>query len=201
MVESFNRPTDGSQPLAQGNLKLSAQVFNDPQDFLQTLKTHFKELSRGDNKLNLTNLQLDSTDTALDAKTRAAATLAADHYNDLAGIHRQRLGAGGGTASPADGISTNDLKFAVDMNQHNTFGYSLTNSLNDTAVGAGALLLTGFGGVSALLEDGILANMVPIGLGVAGVGLGVYELYGAIKESSRMNDIANTDAAKFKGWL
>jgi hypothetical protein len=173
------------------NSQLSAKTFSDPKDFLNTLQTHFKELSRGDDKLSLANLQLDTKDASLDNKTRAAASVAAEHFSDLAGIYGHQ---NFGSQENSKGISACDVKFANDMNDHNTKLYTAEKVGNDLYIGAM------FGAAGAL--EIAAGEVLPIGipLGAATLAYAGYAGYNALTESSNMNSIADKDSAEFRGW-
>src|SRR5579884_2727669 len=63
------------------------EAFANPRAFLSTLQSHFAEISQGKSAITLNDLQLEAVNGS-DNTVRTAAALAAQHFNDLAGIER-----------------------------------------------------------------------------------------------------------------
>ena len=135
MFESYENPSVKSSDSNAASSKLSAQIFSDPKDFLSTLQSSFKQLSHGHDQLTAADLKLDAADPTLDAKTRAAAQIGFDHFKDFAGLSYQGEPAAHNTPKQNDAITSGDLSFAQDMNNHDTLSYKLENIARDTAVG------------------------------------------------------------------
>jgi len=187
-----------SEPQADAS-HLSAQVFTDTHDFLKTLRDHYSELSHGHSGVTLEDLKIEAS-TNKDANVRAAAQIAADpeHFKELRDIYGRYEAEWG--YIPHEQISQKDLKFAQDMNDHNTTGYILRDAAAD--VGAGFTFL-GVGGMTALGAGvgGVMGGLMFFcGAATAIGGVGYYG-YEAFKERSRANALADRDSQMFRSWL
>ena len=214
MFESYENPSVKSSDSNAASSKLSAQIFSDPKDFLSTLQSSFKQLSHGHDQLTAADLKLDAADPTLDAKTRAAAQIGFDHFKDFAGLSYQGEPAAHNTPKQNDAITSGDLSFAQDMNNHDTLSYKLENIARDTAVGVMGAAAGAFGGLVGTYElstgiglfggAGTAIGALAVGwvaVGAGGVGLMGYAGYKAVTENSRMNNVADKDSAMFKSWL
>jgi hypothetical protein len=194
---------------ANASSKFSTQAFSDPRDFLDTIKGHFNELGHGHEVISLADLNADVGDPNLDPKGRAAASIAAEHYGDLAGIEGQQFRA---PVANVPGISASDVDFAIDMNAHHTFGYTAENLARETLGVVGSLGVAGLGGAVGGFELSTGAGLfggaawAPLSFGWLGVGaIGVYGVgrgfYRAFTEASYMHGVADKDSQMFRSWL
>ncbi|HEY9790460.1 MAG TPA: hypothetical protein V6D22_08680 [Candidatus Obscuribacterales bacterium] len=206
---------------------LGAQVFSNGQDFLQTLRDHYAELSHGHKGIGVPDLQLEAA-TNQDEKVRAAAQIAADpqHFKELSDIWGRYEKFNNNTGKY---ISQIDIEFAQDMNNHSTKKYYLDTAVGDVAHGVGMVVggaFTAFGGATIMaISDfaadtnvaigltGAAAQGTAIGVGaflggaavVAGAVLAVggmgYYGYEAYKERRTTNALADRDSQMFRSWL
>ena len=82
-----DKPEQAKQTAASS--AFHSQLFQDPTDYLDTLRLSFSTLSRGQDNLTLNDLQIDSKDASLGAKVQSAAAVAAAHYDDLMKLAKQ----------------------------------------------------------------------------------------------------------------
>lgn len=67
--------------------RLSQHVFANPSDFLQTIENNFSKIAQTDPTfISKADLELYAT-TGKDEKTKAAARIAAEHYDELKSMH------------------------------------------------------------------------------------------------------------------
>jgi hypothetical protein len=208
MQDSYERHDINTSHDASSAAELSAQIFSDPKDFLNTLRSNFQEIAHGHDQISALDLQ-DSATHGGSAKTRAAAKLALEHVQDFDKIRNQIYG----TRGYKDGqfISKEDLDVAIDMNDHNTHAY--TKRLVEIEVAALAVTGAAAAGpavptywmAAAMIEAGTLSGVGEVAaLGLVTIGTAaaaVYVGYRAVTENSRMHELADRDSAMFNEWL
>ena len=198
----------------ESSKRLSNQVFDNPKEFLQTIRDNFKEMSHNHTQISLADLQEDSTNGST-SKIRAAAKIASEHFSDLDGIQVKQDVLSRSDDYKDEGISKDDVNFALDMNNHKILGYAAEQTVG---LGFVAAISAGVGGLGATVGTvelatgdsifGATAAAVPVvlpalwfGLGAVGIGTAGLAAYASVKSWSEFNKVSNEDATKFKAWL
>jgi hypothetical protein len=204
MKDTFDAPGQASSA-ADASSRLSAQAMDDTADFLKTLRSGFAEVSRGHDSLTIEDLQAEAKFGST-RELRAAASIAANHYNDLAGIGYQLYP----DDKPEDlTLSKYDIDYAIDMADHNIKDIVSVQAGKDV-LQAAVYGLPGLGastiGIATIAYEGLAggaALLPPLGLAVAGIGgIGAAAYYGyeSFQEGQRVKKFADDDWAMLHSW-
>jgi hypothetical protein len=188
--------------------KLSLQAFANANDFINTLRSGYKEISHDRDGINLPDLQF-AAEHASSPKLQAAASIAAAHYKDLEDLQMNQdfKGVTVNPFGPDDDwlnkISMSDLDYAHDMLDHNSFGYAAEYAAISGVTGA---LVAPFAAGITAIGVGYCGIFTPVGLAVTAAGLaGVASVglteYKAVTAFSRRHQTEDKDTAMFNSWL
>jgi hypothetical protein len=206
MAKPVNDST-GSPPhssSASADAALSAYVFSNPQEFLQTLKNDFHKFGLPERR------RLDSPGDAIvgpdsitendliayahngdDPKDRAAAQIAADHFDQL-----RRM-----SGSAALSITEDDLDVDMRLLQGRT-----TKEIAENVLGDGTLaLVTGITAAVSGTGAVLLSETPPVALGCGALALLMgsatgLEVVMAFKEPGRIKALAKQDQQLLYSW-
>jgi hypothetical protein len=188
--------------------KMHAEVFSNPDQYLNILQNDFSKLSHGHETLTLNDLQIDATDNTMNQNDRAAATISAAHYNDLLALRNQihspdepDRALSGGDIDLLRDVANNQVGFdalgteIADVTMGGIYGVAAAAGTFFLVAGPGEIAASGVAGIGLL---GAASGAILV---VGTAALSAYSLYSGLTESSRLSGLSQKDDQKIQSWL
>jgi hypothetical protein len=200
MAKDINDGTTVAATIDTTSTALSAQAFANPADFLQVLKNDYYGIAQTDpNNIYKSDL-IAYSENGSDPQGRAAAKIAAAHYDDLQAFANNALKQ---TPGPLGGISANDLQTDIDLMHGNVQSSLASTDFVDAGKIVMGTLATGVataGAISTFVE------CPPLGTLLGGTALiaGAVAFQGAkdaYTASGRLKAQSTTDQQVVNSWL